>query len=185
MITRNGTVIAAFQNRRHAREALDALEQVGFRDDQLGFALRGEDVKRGGMLTDATGAKDAEGAVKGFLAGGLTGGVLAAAAALMIPGIGPVVAGGFLATVLGGAAAGAATGGIFGAMAGLELSEDEAQFYDREFRSGCAIVTVKAGDRVDEAVRILRRHGGYSAEARDSAPDEPKYDPGMTNDYLG
>ena len=66
-----------------------------------------------------------------------------------------------LAGLAGGAAAGAATGGIYGAMSGLGASEEEAVFYQREFESGKAIVTVCAGERRAEAEDILHRHGGY------------------------
>ena len=64
-----------------------------------------------------------------------------------------------------GAAAGTAVGGIFGAIAGLGVSEEEARFYEKEFHSGKAIVAVKCGDRMDIATAILRRHGGYDFQS--------------------
>jgi hypothetical protein len=94
------------------------------------------------------------------------GAVLGAAAALLIPGVGPVVAGGVLAMAFGGAVAGTAVGGIFGAMTGLGISEDEARFYEKEFESGRALVTVKAGSRAADAAMILRKHGGYDLQNR-------------------
>ena len=154
-------LIAAFCDRDAAELAVDELENSGFSADEVGFALRGSDVGKGGMITDEEGSKDARGAVAGMAAGAGIGAILGAAAALLLPGVGPVVAGGVLALALGGAAAGTAVGGIFGAIAGLGVSEEEARFYEKEFHSGKAIVAVKCGDRMDIATAILRRHGGY------------------------
>ena len=154
-------IVSAFDSRLEAERAVDDLEQAGFTLADIGFALRGSDVKRGGMITDAVGAKDEAGAATGAVTGGMVGGLLGAAAAMLIPGIGPVMAGGILASSLGYAAAGVAVGGILGAMTGAGLSEEEAEFYQKEFNAGRAIVTVRSSDRDAEAVTILRRHGGY------------------------
>jgi hypothetical protein len=50
---------------------------------------------------------------------------------LAIPGIGPVVAAGWLASTLAVGAAGAATGGLIGALTGAGVSEDDANLYAR------------------------------------------------------
>jgi hypothetical protein len=162
------TLIAAFEDRTKATRAVDELEQAGFTADEIGFALRGADVAEGGMLTDTQGAKDGRGALAGMATGAGLGAVLGAAAALLVPGVGPVIAGGVLTMAFGGAIAGTAIGGIFGAMTGLGVSEEEAQFYEKEFQSGRAIVAVKAGNRCTEAAEILRRHGGYDLQNRRS-----------------
>jgi hypothetical protein len=67
---------------------------------------------------------------------------------------------------LGGAIAGTAVGGIFGAMTGLGVSEEEARFYEQEFHSGRALVAVRCGPRAADAAEILRRHGGYDFQNR-------------------
>lgn len=170
MATERTTLVAAFEDRLEAEKAVDDLEQAGFRNDEIGFALRGSDVGRGGMITDEQGAKDAKGALTGAVTGGMVGGVLGAAAALLIPGVGPVVAGGVLASFFGGAIAGTAVGGILGAMTGLGVSEEEAKFYEKEFQSGRAIVAVKPGARMSEAADILRRHGGYDMHREIGSP---------------
>jgi uncharacterized protein (TIGR02271 family) len=91
------------------------------------------------------------------------GGLLGAGAALLIPGIGPVVAGGILAATFGGAAIGAVAGGLIGALTAMDIPEDEARYYESEFKSGRTLVTVKADNRAAEATSILRRHGAYDA----------------------
>lgn len=108
-----------------------------------------------------------------MVAGGVAGGLLGAAAVFVIPGVGPLLAVGVLASVLGFGAAGVATGGILGAMVGLGISEREAQVYEREFNAGRAIVTVRAGQRVSEARGILGRHGADNILTEPTDPLHP------------
>lgn len=162
-------VVAVFDDRDTAESAVDALRQAGFGSDHVGFALRGNDVAFGGMITDAEGTKDGRGAAAGMVTGGIIGGIIAAAVAT-IPGVGPVLAGGILASFFGGAIAGTAIGGILGAMAGLGVSEDEARFYEKHFNEGRAIVAVRAGDRARDAGAILRRFGGQHVHGEPTAP---------------
>jgi hypothetical protein len=154
-------LIAVFDDRDEAELAVDDLREAGFRDDQIGIVIRGRDAVAGGMITDAEGTKDAIGAVEGAAAGAAIGAGFGALVTLLIPGVGPVLAAGVLATALGYAGAGAAIGGIYGAMKGLGVSEDEAQRYEEQFNAGKAIVAVKAGARLPDAVGIFRRHGGF------------------------
>ena len=163
-------IVGVFDDRRAAERAIEALGNAGFNHDHIGFVIRGADDVRGGMIVDAEGTKDGKGAVTGAITGGMLGGVLAAAVAVLIPGVGPVVAGGVLAAFFGGAIAGTAVGGIFGAMTGLGISEDEARYYEQEFQSGRAIVAVRAGDRAAEAANILVVHGGRGVHAENRSP---------------
>ena len=163
-------IVGGFDDRSAAERAVDALYQAGFSDQHIGFVIRGADDVRGGMIVDAEGTKDGKGAVTGAVTGGMLGGILAAAIAVLIPGVGPVVAGGVMAAFFGGAIAGTAVGGIFGAMQGLGVSEDEARFYEKEFQSGRAIVAVKAANRSAEAADILVRSGGRGVHAELHSP---------------
>jgi hypothetical protein len=160
------TVVGVFHDRDQAERAIDELHRLGFRDDEIGFAVRGGDHVEGTTVTDDRATDTGSGALSGAIAGAGIGGFIAAAASLLIPGFGPVVAGGILATLLGGAAVGAAAGGILGALVGLGVPEEEARFYESEFHEGRIIVTVKAGARFTEARDILYRHGAYDVERR-------------------
>jgi hypothetical protein len=166
----NRALVGVFDDRHQAEQAVDALYKSGFAHDQVGFVIRGSDAIRGGMIVDAAGTKDGRGAAAGALTGGMVGGVLAAAVSLLIPGVGPLVAGGVLAAFFGGAIAGTAVGGIVGAMAGLGVSEDEAKFYEREFNDGRAIVAVKPDGRGAEAADVLVRHGGRHVHTEPRSP---------------
>jgi hypothetical protein len=154
-------VVATFEDRYKAEQAVDELEQSGFSHHDVGFAIRGQDAVEGGMISDAVGAKDGSGALTGAATGAVAGGILGALASIVIPPLGPILIGGMLATAAGFAGAGAAVGGILGAMTGLGVSEDEARYYEQEFNEGKAIVTVKAGELADQAVAIVRKHGGF------------------------
>jgi hypothetical protein len=79
-------LVVVFDDRLAAERAMRDLEEAGFDEEQIGFALRGSEVSRGGMITDATGTKDARGAVAGAATGAVVGGVLAVAASVLLPG---------------------------------------------------------------------------------------------------
>ena len=85
------------------------------------------------------------GAGVGAAAGG-TAGLLAGLGLMAIPGVGPVVAAGWLAATLAGAAAGAATGGILGALTQAGISNDDAQVYAEGLRRGGAVVSARVND---------------------------------------
>jgi hypothetical protein len=102
---------------------------------------------------------------EGIVSGGIVGGLLGAAAALLIPGIGPAVAGGILVTALGGAAIGAVTGGLLGVFADMGIPEEEAHHYRRELAAGRTLVTVQVEEgRAQEALDILRRNGATTVK---------------------
>ena len=155
------TVLAVFQSREGAEEAIRELQKAGFADNTIGMVSRDE---KGKIVTEKAGETMAEeglaaGAVIGAGAGTAVGlGVLAGT----IPVIGPVLAVGTLGTILLNAAAGAAVMGLVGALIGLGIPEEDARFYENEVRGGRFLVTVEAGDREAEAWAILRRSGGHN-----------------------
>jgi len=163
------SVVGVFEHRADAERAVELLHRAGFRDDQIGFAMKDGQRLEGGRAIDDSGKGEVgEDAAKGAVGGGIVGGVLGALATGLIPGVGPVIAGGLLLGILGGVAVGAATGGIFGALVGsMGLPEDEARYYDDQFRAGRTIVTVQGTDRYDEARAILTRAGARDFESRD------------------
>jgi hypothetical protein len=163
-------IVGVFEDRIAAEEAVDALHAAGFAHDKIGYAIRGAEDVAGGMITDAVGTKDGKGAMAGALTGGVVGGVLAAGISLLIPGVGPVLAGGILASFFGGAIAGTAVGGILGAMRGLGISEEEARYYEKQFHEGRAIVAVKPGARLGDAADILVRYGGHNVHSEAHSP---------------
>ena len=73
-------------------------------------------------------------------------GLLAGLGLLAIPGVGPVVAAGWLVATAAGAAAGEITGGIVGALTQAGVSDDDAQVYAEGLRRGGTLVTARVND---------------------------------------
>jgi hypothetical protein len=153
--TTGRTVVGLFHDRADAESAIEDLKRAGFTNEQIGVAMRDRGEQR--ELAESTETEVATGAATGAISGGIVGGLIGLLGSLLIPGIGPVVAGGVLASTLVGAGAGAATGGIIGALVGMGLSEEEATHFDARFRQGGILVTVNAGDRTERAIDILQR----------------------------
>jgi len=167
------TVVGVFEDRVLAERALDDLHRAGFSDDDIGFVVR--DLTTTEANPDMIQRETAAGAATGAVGGGVVGGLLGAAAALLIPGLGPALAGGILAVTLGGAALGAVAGSFAGALMGFGIPEEEAIYYQNELEMGRIIVTVKAGEHHQEALEILRHNGAYDADTRNSAQNIPLY----------
>ena len=101
------------------------------------------DRDRDGVDDRAEGA--AAGAGIGAALGG-TAGLLAGLGLLAIPGLGPVVAAGWLASTAALAVAGGATGGLIGALTQSGVSEEEANVYAEGVRRGGTLVTARVPD---------------------------------------
>ena len=171
-------VVALFRDRSDAEAAINELITAGFVNGDIGVAMRDRSAQ--GELIEDTGTKAAAGATTGMVSGGAIGGVGGAVlgtGALLIPGIGPVVAGGLLAswcgvaggTAVAGAGIGAATGGLVGGLIGAGIPEDEAKHFERGFKEGGTIITVSTHGRRAEAIEALRKHDADLGPAAMSA----------------
>lgn len=178
------TIVGVFEDRKRADEAIRALCQAGFRDDQIGVVMRHAE-----EIVEARANEEGSHAGQGAIAGVLTGLGLGALTGLgvlsgVIPVLGPAIAAGTLGVILSNAAVGAGVAGLVGALIGAGIPEEEARYYQGEFEAGRAIVTVNAEGRLNEATAILRRYGAYDmrtqvAVAREtsgstSAPFRPR-----------
>ena len=171
MVTKHehATVVGVFDSRAQAERAVAELRCTGFPDDQIGIVTQSGETTGSGPALSEEETHTGEVVATGASAGGVLGGLLGAAASFLIPGIGPVLAGGILATTLSGAALGAVAGGLIGVLTGLGIPEEEAHYYEAEFRAGRTLVTVRTNGRHREAEDILRRFGAYDAHARREA----------------
>ncbi len=163
MNSQRSTVIGVFHKRQEAQRAVDELRRAGFADAHLGVALRDVDSPNSAALApDAR----AENAAIGLAAGVGTGAGLGAAWAVgisvgMLPAIGPVIAGGLLGAIVASAAGAGVAGGLVGVLIGLGIPEEDAHYYEGEFKKGKTLVTVHADNRAAEAWAILSRNGAY------------------------
>jgi len=173
------TVVGLFRNSADAERAVDALEDAGFVSDDFSIVARDNVIETDYDDDDHVDAGEgaAVGAVGGATVGGLTG-LLMGLGALAIPGIGPVLAAGTLATALGsaaagagiGAAAGAVTGGLVGALLDAGLPEEDAHFYAEGVRRGGVLVTVHADDtHASIATGIMRQANAVDVNAEREA----------------
>jgi hypothetical protein len=215
-MTRN--VVALYDNFEDANAAVRDLVDQGFRREEISFMAADQRTQRGAVTgTDETvtppaaedstaRADDASGAGIGAGIGAAVGGlagVLIGLGALVIPGIGPVIAAGPLATVLAGlagAGAGAVAGGVLGALVDLGIPEETAGYYAEGVRRGGTLVSVRVEDQyTDKALDILNRHNpvdldersqqwrregwtGYRDDIADTTPGAERRDP-MDTDY--
>ena len=165
--TQRETVVGVFHSHAEAQKAVRDLKDAGFTDEQIGIASHD---KEGTYQEQTEGNMAEEGAVAGA-ATGLGAGALwgLGIVAGVLPAIGPVIAGGALAAIAASAAGTAAAGGLIGALVGLGIPEEEANYYDEQFKSGRTIVTVKAGAHADKAHAILDDTNAYDYNRRDTA----------------
>ena len=159
-------VTAVFDDRTQAERAVAELRRRGIMDADMSIvARRPDDVDVTGKPTDeSTGERVGKGALAGAGVGTLFG-----LAALLIPGVGPFITAGALASALGttgGAiAAGAIVGGTSGALAGAfskaGYSKEEAEFYGSTVERGGVLVAVEADDASGQRLRSeLTQLGG-------------------------
>jgi len=168
--TQRTMAVGVFTDRQRAQQAVNELRKAGFREDQIGVAGREAGTVAGAHEVKGTGTNVAIGATTGAATGAGLGalwsiGIMAG----LLPAIGPAIAGGTLAAILSSAAAGAAAVGLVGALIGLGIPEEEATYYDTEFKAGRTIVTVNANGRYDEAVAIFQRFQAYDFSTRNTA----------------
>ena len=148
------TITGLFDTHDQADRAVRSLKDAGISGDDISIVANNADGSYGGDKGDDVAEGVSTGAGLGAVVGG-TGGLLTGLGLLAIPGVGPVVAGGWLlATAIGavtGAAVGGAAGGLVGALTDAGIDERDAHVYAEGVRRGGILVTA----RVDAAVSPL------------------------------
>jgi hypothetical protein len=164
------TVSALFDNYSEASSAVSALEAAGIPHSDISIVANNSENWHS-ESNAGTGASAGAGA--GAAVGGI-GGLLTGLGIMAIPGVGPVVAAGWLvATAVGavaGAAVGGAAGGLVGSLTKAGVPENEAHVYAEGVRRGGTLVTARVDDaRAAEAQSILQRHKYVDVNARAQA----------------
>lgn len=172
------TITGLFDQYDDARRAVQDLEAAGIAHRDI--SIVGHDKHAPVTDRDAGEAVSEDagiGAGLGATVGGV-GGLLAGLGLLAIPGVGPVVAAGWLAATAvgaaGGAAIGAAAGGLVGALTHAGVPERDANVYAEGVRRGGTLVIAKVeeshgqiarnilGD--DRSVDVVDRRNAYEAD---------------------
>lgn len=165
------SVTAIFDTYAAASNAIDRVRREGIADRDVSVMSNDTTMERSAYRDYAhneaaeTGTGAGTGATMGAVAGGAAG-LLAGMGLLAIPGLGPVVAAGWLAATLVGAGAGGAAGGLVGALVGSGLSEDNAHGYAEGLRRGGTVVTVRVRNGDPARIRQLLDKGAYDVNER-------------------
>jgi len=165
-----------YPNREAFDRSLEALRAAGFRNSDISAILPERDTTTKDLAHEIH-TKAPEGVTAGVTAGAAAGGVLGwlvGVGALMIPGIGPLVAAGPIVAALAGAGALGATGGLVGGMVGAGIPEIEAKRYAGRIREGGHLISVHCDDSqwAKRAEEILEATGGkHVVKATEAAPD--------------
>jgi hypothetical protein len=172
------TITRLFGNYADAEAAVGEMERIGVpaRDISL-IASNREGLhshRARDRKPDTAGEEAAEDAGKGAGLGGIVGGaggLLAGLGMLAIPGLGPVVAAGWLASTavaaLAGAAVGGAAGGLIGALTHAGVREEDAHVYAEGVRRGETLVSARVDDELAPmAEEALNRLNGFDAGSR-------------------
>lgn len=163
------TITGLFDTRDQAETAVRSLKAAGIVADDISVVANNAD---GSYEVDGNEVAEDAGAGAGIGAAvGGAGGLLAGLGALAIPGIGPVIAGGWLLSTVVGAATGAvvggAAGGLIGALTDAGVDERDAHVYAEGVRRGGVLVTARVDEtRADAAQAILQNDAGVNVQAR-------------------
>ncbi|TPI76724.1 hypothetical protein [Mesorhizobium sp. B2-8-9] len=170
------TITALFDDYDDAADAVGELESIGVPSSDI--SIMANNARGWYRNTQSPAAEDAaSGAGIGAVVGG-AGGLATGLGAMAIPGVGPVVAAGWLASTAAGAVAGAivggAAGGIIGSLTDAGVPEEDAHVYAEGVRRGGTLVTARVEDDLasearevlhsSASVNIADRRGEYEAD---------------------
>jgi len=170
-------VTGLFDTYSDAESAVRNLKSLGIPESEISIVASHRD---GTSDTDAA-SEAGTGAGIGAVVGG-AGGLLTGLGVMAIPGVGPVVAAGWLvATAVGavaGAVAGGAVGGLVGALTDAGVPERDAHVYAEGVRRGGTLVTARVTDDAKEmqARSILKDANHVDLDSRRTAYTESGWD---------
>lgn len=153
----NQTVIGVFESRSRAESAVNTLRKQGFTTEEINIVSK----KQRNQDQDGTYDDDiTDGTLTGGTLGGI-GGLLMGAGALMLPGLGPILAVGPITAAVGGAIA----GGIAGGLIDWGIPAEASQRYEQEVAHGSILAIIRTDStKVNSAAQILRQNGAKDVE---------------------
>lgn len=156
----NQTIIGVFESKSKAESAVNSLRQQGFTNEEINIVSKKQE-KQENQEHDETFDDDiTDGTLTGGTLGGI-GGLLMGAGALMLPGIGPILAVGPITAAVGGAIA----GGIAGGLIDWGIPAEASQRYEQEVAHGSILTIIRTdSSKVNSAAQILRQNGAKDVE---------------------
>jgi hypothetical protein len=171
------TVVALYDRLDEAQQAVQALVDAQFHREDINLVSRDATGAYAGYLNRTADRSIEEGSPRpesgaaagagiGAVLGGL-GGLLLGLSAIVIPGIGPVIAAGPIIAGLAGAGVGAVAGGLLGGLTNMGIPEEHAQYYAEGIRRGGTLVVTRTEDQDAERARqVLNRFRPVDIETR-------------------
>jgi hypothetical protein len=173
------TISRLYDNYTEAQRAVTDLEAAGVPHSDISIVANnsdewyGNDKNNNIVDRDHNGKDDrAEGARTGAGIGATVGGaagLLTGLGLLAIPGVGPVVAAGWLVATAVGAAAGAATGGIVGGLTEMGMSKEDADVYAEGVRRGGTLVSARVADTLVSQYEAVLDRSAVNIQDRGAA----------------
>jgi hypothetical protein len=168
------TITCLYDTYDEAARAVRSLETAGVPDSDISLVANNADNRHSPSAAAATTDKTKKDAGAGAGIGAAVGGgagLLAGLGMLAIPGVGPVVAAGWLVSTAAGAAVGAAaggaTGGLVGSLTNAGVSKEHAHIYAEGVRRGGTLVTARVDSAQAAKVEpILRQHLSIDPDMR-------------------
>ena len=183
------TIAHTYSTYSEATSVVNALESAGIPHSDISIISGDKTANTAGIGDTATGMTSgdpAQGASTGAGTGATIGtvlgggaGLLAGLGSLAIPGIGPLVAAGWLVAALTGAGVGAAAGGLVGSLTGAGVSEADAQTYQQHVNEGGTLVTARVDDsQAAQVEQIMSMGSGMTGSTMTrpssyTSPDAP------------
>lgn len=156
-----GSVVASFDQHDQAIRAANQLRQSGFTTEEINVVTKEEN--RTSSNEEFYDDDVTDGVLTGGTIGGI-GGLLAGAGALLIPGVGPILATGPIAAAISGAA----IGGIAGGLIDYGIPAEASSRYEEKVARGESITVVKTSlAKVNQAAQVLRKNGAVEVEVHE------------------
>ena len=155
------TVIGVFSSQSDAENAVNNLRSQGFTKEEINIVSKnqrknGDNISYDDDITD--------GALTGSTIGGI-GGLLIGAGAMVVPGIGPLLAAGPISAAIGGALA----GGLAGGLIDWGIPSEASHRYAKQVEQDRILAIIRTEDgKVNTAAQILRQYGAQDVESHDT-----------------
>ncbi len=160
------TITGVFSSIPELERAIRELHEIGVPDAAISVILGNEEnrhreyIEKSKQASRTTGAAVGSGASFG---GGC--GIVASLVALAIPGVGPILAGGAIVTVLAGLGIGAGGGALMGAFHNMAISHEQAPLYEEAVRRGELLLVVEVDEEMErEVVDLMTVNGARNLE---------------------
>jgi hypothetical protein len=159
------SVVGIFTSSGTACGAVDALARAGLPRERIGLLMPGTPPRE---VERRVPAEDAESPGMGAAVGGVIGGAVGlSAAAIVLPGVGPLVLAGLLAAGVAGTAGGAVLGDSLEDVLSGGVPHDELRVYEQALRRGRSIVValIDGDGEAERAREALRAAGAETVDA--------------------